>query len=264
MKANYKLTNAQAPNHTKLGKADSRSLVVPDQLKKAGATENQIRALFSPNARFMTKLDSELISKSFKKGSHLLDIGCAWGKDSALLALDGYNVTGIDISNKEIQKAQEFTKNLAIPTKVNFKVGDATNLPLEDQSVDGCIIKACLTRIIDPESRLKVLQEAHRVLKNKGKTYLSVFGQRNDWRNFVRYLYFFLKTKEWGTFEIYKNKQNLWGELEHQVHHYSEKELRNLIQKANLKINDFQIKESRSFRNPKHVDNNFLVIAEKA
>ena len=49
--------------------------------------------------------------------SHLLDIGCATGRLCFALARRGYNVTGIDVAEKQIEQAQQ----IAEKEKINVK-----------------------------------------------------------------------------------------------------------------------------------------------
>ena len=42
-----------------------------------------------------------------KPGDHILDLGCAFGRDSAQLLKRGYAVTGIDMSTALLAKAKE-------------------------------------------------------------------------------------------------------------------------------------------------------------
>ena len=56
-----------------------------------------------------------------EKGNSILDIGCGQGRHSIELAMRGYNVVGIDTSEKHIQKAHASAENLP----VSFSVWDA-------------------------------------------------------------------------------------------------------------------------------------------
>ncbi|MFZ1728482.1 MAG: class I SAM-dependent methyltransferase [Bacteroidota bacterium] len=65
-----------------------------------------------------------------KPGARVLDVGCATGYYSAVLASLGYDVTGIDISATGIQKARERYPD------IRFEVQDATALPYSANSFD--------------------------------------------------------------------------------------------------------------------------------
>jgi SAM-dependent methyltransferase len=63
-------------------------------------------------------------------GARVLDVGCATGYYSAILASLGYEVTGIDISGTGIRKARERYPD------IRFEVQDATALPYSAGSFD--------------------------------------------------------------------------------------------------------------------------------
>jgi ArsR family transcriptional regulator len=68
-----------------------------------------------------------------------------------------------------IAKANENAKNYGY-FNVEFRLGDIDNLPVESNSVD-VIISNCVINLAPDKS--KVFKEAYRVLKNKGRMYIS-------------------------------------------------------------------------------------------
>jgi len=65
-----------------------------------------------------------------RPGARILDVGCATGYYSGILAAMGYEVTGIDISATGIGKARELYPQL------RFEVMDATRMTFEEASFD--------------------------------------------------------------------------------------------------------------------------------
>lgn len=76
--------------------------------------------------------ESEYIIKLMKKhasdASHVLDIGCGTGKHAALIAQNGYRVTGIDLSEEMVSIAQ--SKNYP---NTEFLVANARNFELNQR-----------------------------------------------------------------------------------------------------------------------------------
>jgi len=95
---------------------------------------------------------------------NVLDVGCGTGVISLPLSEMGHTVTGIDISENMLRNAKEKANshNLII----NFRIGDAENLPFEDESLDMVINRNLVWTLPDPE---RAIFEWGRVLKPEGK-----------------------------------------------------------------------------------------------
>ena len=162
--------------------------------------------------------------------STVLDFGCAWGRVAFQLQKLGYNVTGFDLNKNAVKTANESSKLCGENGgRVQFDRADATDLPYADESFDACIIQAFLTTIIQPLDRLKVLSEAYRVLKKNGILYIADFGL--NWKNLhYREMYRrdYISTMELGTF-IVKDDSKVNGDELFTVHHYTRKELIDLV-----------------------------------
>jgi arsenite methyltransferase len=107
-----------------------------------------------------------------KKGQTVLDLGSGGGIDVFLAANkvgEKGKVIGVDMTQEMIRKAEQNAKRGGYKN-VEFRLGEIENLPLEDESVD-VIISNCVINL-SPDKR-RVFQEAHRVLKPKGKLMVS-------------------------------------------------------------------------------------------
>lgn len=90
----------------------------------------------------------------------ILDVGTGTGFLSLILAEMGYDVVGVDVSEKMIEKAKKKAVNRGL--KVEFKLGDAEDLPFENGSFDAIVNRAVLWTLPRPR---KALAEWRRVLK---------------------------------------------------------------------------------------------------
>ena len=98
----------------------------------------------------------------------VLDIGCGKGRTSVYLAKKyGCKVVGIDILEDSIEEAGKYARKNKVDHLVSFRVADAHNLPFADHEFDMTLSQAVL---ILTEDKHKVIREAARVLKNKGKS----------------------------------------------------------------------------------------------
>ncbi|KMJ59683.1 methyltransferase [Bacillus sp. LL01] len=109
------------------------------------------------------------IQARLAEGSHILDAGCGDGFGSLLLAENGYQVTGIDISEKMIDLATE----KRVHNHVIFQKGDLTALHMDPSSKDAIM---AINSIEWVEQPLQVLEEFHKVLKPNGKLFIGLLG----------------------------------------------------------------------------------------
>ena len=107
-------------------------------------------------------------------GSRLLEVGCGLGDDAATLAkrvAPGGSVVAVDGSQAMVDAARQRHGDIA---GLSFENADATQLPYEDATFDGCRIDRVLQHIADPAAAIR---EMVRVLRPGGV--LVAFD--NDW-----------------------------------------------------------------------------------
>jgi 2-polyprenyl-3-methyl-5-hydroxy-6-metoxy-1,4-benzoquinol methylase len=68
---------------------------------------------------------------NYYRSLKIIDIGCGTGRHSIELTKRGYSVTGIDLSQSQLNRARE--KALALNLKIDFLRHDARKLPFENQ-----------------------------------------------------------------------------------------------------------------------------------
>lgn len=98
--------------------------------------------------------------------TRVLDIACGKGTSSIFLAQKyGCRVEGLDISEELIKEAWDLTTQKGVNNSVNFRVGDALDLPYPENEFDVAVSQAVLILVSD---KRKAVQEAKRVLKPGG------------------------------------------------------------------------------------------------
>jgi len=117
------------------------------------------------------------ILRSVPANGSVLDVACGTGRYSKLLLDHGYTVTGIDISEHMLYYAREITKDYS--NLRGFQVGDAANLPFDNNQFDGisCIR---LYQRIPAEHRQIMLREVKRVARHWA---ILFFGMSSTWLN---------------------------------------------------------------------------------
>lgn len=88
-------------------------------------------------------------------GKTLLDVGCGIGRESILFALRGAMVSGVDISEQNIMKAQEFADRVGVD--VAFQVGNTNSLGYKDESFDIVFCRAILHHLPHPAETVERL-----------------------------------------------------------------------------------------------------------
>ncbi|WP_392667363.1 class I SAM-dependent methyltransferase [Streptomyces sp. LN785] len=96
----------------------------------------------------------------------VLDAGCAFGRDTALLGARGLAVTGIDLSESFLVRARELHPGL------DFRLMDVCSLEFADADFAGVWCQATLLHLKD-EHVLAALSEFHRVLRPGGVLFVS-------------------------------------------------------------------------------------------
>jgi ArsR family transcriptional regulator len=106
------------------------------------------------------------------EGEVVLDLGSGAGFDSFLAARKigkAGRVIGVDMTAEMLAKARENAEKYGFDN-VEFRQGDIEELPVESGSVD-VVMSNCVINLAPDKSR--VFREAHRVLKDNGRMYLS-------------------------------------------------------------------------------------------
>lgn len=101
-----------------------------------------------------------------EKQTLVLDIACGKGTSAIFIAQKyGCRVEGLDISEDLINEARRLAKRKGLSDTVNFRVGDALDLPYSDNEFDVAVSQAMLVLVSD---KRKAVQEAKRVVKPGG------------------------------------------------------------------------------------------------
>ncbi|KAB2338211.1 class I SAM-dependent methyltransferase [Cytobacillus depressus] len=115
-------------------------------------------------------------SKYVDSGARICDLGCGDGFGSFQLERAGYKVTGLDVSEEMLQKAQEINKG----NNTEFVKGDISVLPFPDRAFDAVL---AINSLEWTEHPFMVLREAQRVVKPGGFACVGILGPTAAPRN---------------------------------------------------------------------------------
>ncbi len=118
------------------------------------------------------------------KQTRVLDIACGKGSSAIFLAQKyGCCVEGLDISEDLIKEARDFARRKGVSDTVNFRVGDALDLPYSENEFDVAVSQAMLILVSD---KRKAVQEAKRVLKPGGNAgWLELSWKKHPTKEFL-------------------------------------------------------------------------------
>jgi ubiquinone/menaquinone biosynthesis C-methylase UbiE len=115
----------------------------------------------------------ESVLTHLSKKSKILDIGSGWGSFVYLLNEKGYEASGVEVQDFMVDYARQRLMdlgNLKTKTETVYLKASALDLPFSDSHFDIVTLWDVLEHIEDYE---KVLHEAIRVLKPKGKIFIK-------------------------------------------------------------------------------------------
>ena len=171
---------------------------------------------------YRRKVWKEVLDFISKIKGRSLDVGCGNGEITKLLR----NAVGVDISEELLEKARKKSDNKFVKAKCE-------ELPF-DCEFDNVILIAVLHNL-KKSSRKKCLSEIYRVLKKKGKLFLSVWC-KNHWvmkRKDGKLVRVFEKCK-------YGDNYLSWGKkVKRYYYFFKEKELKDLLISSGFKIKKF-------------------------
>lgn len=149
-----------------------------------------------------TIADSIVKASGVKPDSTVVDVGCGTGfltRCFAELAQNTGKIVGVDLSPSMLQVARDNLAKRGLPQSVEFRVGDAEDLPVEDGFADAVVGNMILHHCPRPK---QAISEMARVLKQGGRLAVADLEKHNErWLRKEmadRWLGFKLaKVKEW-------------------------------------------------------------------
>jgi ubiquinone/menaquinone biosynthesis C-methylase UbiE len=112
--------------------------------------------------------DARRVAALLPENGRVLEVAPGPGYFAIELAkLGAYRITGLDISKTFVEMAQRNAEQAGV--RVEFRVGSASEMPLEDSQFDFLFCRAAFKNFSEP---VRALQEMYRVLKPGGRAFL--------------------------------------------------------------------------------------------
>ncbi len=156
----------------------------------------------SPGHASLPEVWKNVLASVFDRKIRILDVGTGTGFIALLLAELGHEVVGIDLSKGMLEVAKEKARKAGI--EVEFKLGDAENLPFSDDSFDAVICRHLLWTLPNPQ---KAVEDWCRVARQKvvaidgswfsksasvklrrfiGQMAIAIYERRRPWSHYGR------------------------------------------------------------------------------
>lgn len=107
----------------------------------------------------------------------VLDVGCGPGRHARPLDAAGHRVVGLDLSRRLLTVGRQLTP----ATRIDWLEGEATALPFRDATFDAAICVAVVHHLSSRDERTKALAELRRVLRRRGRAFISVWSKDNPY-----------------------------------------------------------------------------------
>jgi ubiquinone/menaquinone biosynthesis C-methylase UbiE len=107
----------------------------------------------------------------------VLEIGCGSGANLWMIAREGFNAHGLDISREGLKLCEEMLASWGV--SATLKQGDMTKLPYDDKAFD-VVIDVVSSYCLDKGSYKNFLDEMERVLKPGGRFFSFTPSSKSD------------------------------------------------------------------------------------
>ncbi|MFO7792757.1 MAG: class I SAM-dependent methyltransferase [Candidatus Saliniplasma sp.] len=177
-----------------------------------------------------------------KVGDKVLDLCCGVGRHTLEFARRGYEVTGVDLTEKYIEKGEKKAKKEGVDAE--FVKSDMRDFRRENTYDAAINFFSSFGYFNDERDNFKVIENVHSSLKNSGKFLIDVMGKKVMAREFTQRGegrlddgYFIEERDIKGDWDLLENKWTLIKD--DQVHKgtfyikiYSSQELKEILERA--------------------------------
>jgi SAM-dependent methyltransferase len=213
-----------------------------------------------PTKSDLGEIDSWLETLGFETGSslRLLDLGCGVGAVSRRLQKRGFSVVGVDINARAIEEARRTSEGATFTVR---DVSSPRGLEIEGAPFDLVVSQLVLSIVGEPADRRALLGNAYRALRPGGRFFLSASAV-SDGINPAYALLYERDFPSTGEIHTYFSRDAL-GNVLYRTHHFTEDELRRLLEHEGFVDIVIRRKRESSSRRPDEAAFFFYVFSRK-
>lgn len=209
-----------------------------EKIKAYYSVFDEQHRLEKAEGRLEFEICQRIILQHIRKSDIILDLGGGAGKYSIELAMQGYNVTLADLSERLLEQAKTYVDENKLPPLKSYDAVNAIDLSCYDnESFDVVILFGPLYHLLDSKERNKCISEVWRVLKFNGIIFASFIPYLSGAVGAIsRALYFSEQVNEENLSEVFESGRfNNNVNVGFQEGYYPEsKEIEQLFRKHNF------------------------------
>lgn len=136
--------------------------------------------------RLDSSIDGELefdgtvaqLENELPESGHVMDAGGGAGRYAVWLAERGYEVTLVDISERQAELARDHADEHGVSANLSVVQGSITDVGFAAETFDAtCCLGGPLSHVLDEQDRVRAAQELARVTVPDGPVFVSVMGR---------------------------------------------------------------------------------------
>lgn len=131
---------------------------------------------FSDGGRVIDRREKEAVLSAVGPvdGKRVLEVACGTGRFTTMLADQGADIVGLDISREMMEQGRGKAKDAGLADRVQFMRGDASRLPFPDDHFDSVVAMRFFHLMDEPEL---FMQELQRV--SNDQVFFDTFNRRS-------------------------------------------------------------------------------------
>lgn len=132
---------------------------------------------FSGGGSLIDRREKEAVLSAIgpiEEGHRVLEVACGTGRFTTMIADQGADIVGLDISREMLEQGREKAARAGISDAVQFMRGDASRLPFPDDHFDSVVAMRFFHLMDDP---IPFITELRRVSRNQ--VFFDTFNRRS-------------------------------------------------------------------------------------
>ncbi len=131
---------------------------------------------FGDGGRVIDRREKEAVLSAVGpvEGKRVLEVACGTGRFTTMLADQGADIVGLDISREMLEQGRRKVREAGLSDRVEFMRGDASRLPFPDDHFDSVVAMRFFHLMDEPEPFIRELRRV-----SKDQVFFDTFNRRS-------------------------------------------------------------------------------------